>query len=112
MATKLNIFGLYDPKWFDFKEGSRLQIRQLPASADQVTVERGGIVVRGSENWSKFDHCLTGAENFTDAEGNPIDIMKPDVKKAVFDFNVSGIAVFVMQTVQEMAAAEAADQKD
>jgi hypothetical protein len=91
----------YEGKSYPYTMGEEtvnLTIRPYAESkAGTVTFTPDGMKV---DNWKRFNHCLT-AWDMQDMAGNVIPLTDA-VKRKVFDFNIKGVATFVLGKVTEL----------
>src|SRR5512139_1984922 len=108
---RLDVTGLsYEARWYPFK-GARLHIRPYPASEADIAFREGGIVLTGKQMWAKFNYSLVGWDGIEGADGKPLPCTE-ETKRMVFDFDLAGIPVFVLNTVRSWEEAKEAEEKN
>lgn len=117
---KLNFTDItYDAKPHEFN-GATLYIRPYPESMKTVAIRGGSVIISGEERWKVFDYSLEKAENITDADGKTVHLADDvrvgkktvTLKRAIYDFNLDGIAAFVAQQSGIIEAEKAEEEQD
>ena len=91
----------YEPRVYDFEEGSRLKIQPYPLSLANTVIENEQVVLTGKGQFSEFNYSLVDWEGVTDINGNPIPCSE-EIKKKIYDFRLSNplfqkLVAFVLQ---------------
>jgi hypothetical protein len=103
----------YDGTWFPFKdEGVELHIRPYPQSMELVSLRGGGFEMSGAELLRKFTYCLTGWKGLAISLNGEQASCTDEVKKYIFDFDIEGIAAFVLDKVRAFEDARGAQAKN
>ena len=100
----------YDPQPYEY-EGATLYIRMFPSSMATWSIKDGALVLDGEQRWEMFNYCLTDWATVTDANDAPLPCTD-DTKKMVFDFNMAGIPLFVINTAIEHEAEKEDQEKN
>jgi len=100
----------YEGTWYDFGDG-RLKIRPYPATKSDVVFRDGSLVITGENQFEVFSYCLEAWENIVDAEEKLL-VLTDDVKQKVFDFQLAGIPLFVLNKVRSFEQQKADREKN
>lgn len=88
----------YDAREYEYEfDGQKctMKIRPYPASLQNTVISKDGLVLQGDDQFEIFNYCLVSFSGITDANGKAIPCNK-EIKKKIFDFNLSGIPAFVL----------------
>jgi hypothetical protein len=102
----------YEGTWVEFKPGVDLLIRPFPRSLDSLTVREGGVEVPGKDLLREFQYCLVDWKGLDIRINGELQRCTAEIKKHLFDFDVEGIAGFVIATVRQMATKRQEAQKN
>ena len=100
----------YEGTWYDFGDG-KLKIRPYPASKSDVVFRDGSLVITGENQYEIFSYCLEEWKDFVDADGKPLALTDA-VKQKVFDFQLAGIPLFVLNKVRRFEQEKAGREKN
>jgi hypothetical protein len=102
----------YDARWYEFGEsGARLKIRPYPLSQAVTVIQDGGLRISGAEQCRLFKHCLVAWEGVVGADEKPLPCTD-EVKQKIYDFNLGGLAAFVLAKDREFRQAKDALEKN
>jgi len=90
----------YDAQWYKM-EGCELKIRPYLVGQSDFIFRDGGIVQSGEDRWKMFNYSLIEWKNVTDSNGKDL-ILTDDVKRKVFDYELGGIPLFVIEKNNEL----------
>jgi hypothetical protein len=102
----------YEGVWVEFRPGVELLIRPYPRSLDSLMLRSGALEIPGNDLLKQFEYCLIDARGLDVTVNGEKQPLSSAVKKHLFDFDVEGIAAFVIGRVREMAASREAAQKN
>jgi hypothetical protein len=102
----------YEGAWVEFRPGVELLIRPYPRSMDSLNFRDGALEMPGKDLLRQFDYCLVDARGLDLTVNGEKQSLTSSVKKHLFDFDVEGIAAFVVARVREMAASRQEAQKN